>query len=73
MAKAFNKDHGRLVYGETSNEREALFLLFRSTYQFLRNPPAHRFVKGFTEFEILEMVLLTDLLLKIIEKCKLRE
>lgn len=72
MEVAFHAERGKLVFGETRNERQALFQLYRSTFMFLRNPPSHRFVEGFTDFEILEIILLTDLLLKILNKCQLR-
>ena len=73
MEVTFHADRGKLIFGETRNERQALFQLFRSTFMFLRNPPSHRFVEGFTDFEILEIILLTDLLLKILNKCEPRK
>ena len=70
---AFHDEQGKLVFGETKNERQALFQLYRSAFMFMRNPPSHRFVKGFSDVEILEIILLTDLLLKILDKCETRE
>jgi uncharacterized protein (TIGR02391 family) len=72
MEVAFRAERGKLYFGETINERQALFQLYRSAFMFLRNPPSHRFVEWFTDFEILEIILLTDLLLKILNKCELR-
>ena len=69
---AFHDATGKLIFGETQNERQALFQLYRSTFMFLRNPPSHRFVEGFSDFEILEIIMIVDLLLKILEKCELR-
>lgn len=73
IEETFHPEHGKLIFGETKNERQSLFQLYRSTFMFLRNPPSHRFVEGFTDFEILEIILITDLLLKIVNKCELRE
>lgn len=69
--EAFHYETGKLVFGETEAEREGLFLLFRSSFLFLRNPPSHRFVQ-YSEFEIFEMVCLVNLLLDILDKSQVR-
>jgi hypothetical protein len=72
VAEAFHPETGKLTFGKTKAEREGLFHLFRSSILFLRNPPSHRFIREYSEFEIFEMVCLVNLLLKILEKSKVR-
>jgi hypothetical protein len=68
VQEAYHPKMGKLVFGQTEAEREGLFQLFRSSILFLRNPPSHRFIKEYSEFEIFEMVCLVNLLLNILEK-----
>jgi uncharacterized protein (TIGR02391 family) len=71
--EAFNSTKGKLVFGETEPEQIGLSLLFRGSFLLFRNPPAHRFIKEYTEFEVFEIVALVNLLLSILDKCKLRK
>ena len=72
VQQAFHQDTGRLVFGETDAERSALFQIFRSAFLMLRNPPSHRYLKGFAGAEIVEIVLFVDFLLKIVGKATSR-
>jgi len=72
VQEAFHPKTGKLTFGKTEAEREGLFHLFRGSILFLRNPPAHRFIDEYSEFEIFEMVCLVNLLLNILEKSKLK-
>lgn len=72
MKEAYHPKTGKLVFGKTEAEREGLFHLFRSSILFLRNPPSHRFIREYSEFEIFEMVSLVNLLLNILEKSQVR-
>ena len=71
--EALNPKTGKLTFGKTEAEREGLFHLFRSSILFLRNPPSHRFIQEYSEFEIFEIVCLVDLLLSILDKCQPRK
>ena len=65
---AFNPDRGKLVFGETSSERQAVHQIFRSAYLMLGNPPSHRHLEEFAGAEIVEIILSVDFLLKILAK-----
>ena len=69
---AFNPKTGKLVLGKTPAEQEGLFHLYRGSIGFLRNPPSHRFVDYYSEFEIFEIVVHVNLLLNLLDKCKTR-
>lgn len=69
---AFNPKIGKLVLGKTNAEQEGLFHLYRGSIAFLRNPPSHRFVDDYTEFQILEIVFHVNLLLNLLEKSTFR-
>ena len=71
--EAQNPKTGKLSFGKTEGEREGLFHLFRGSILFLRNPPSHRFVKEYSDFEIFEIVCLVNLLLNILDKCEARK
>lgn len=71
--EAFNPKNGKLVLGKTIAEQEGLFHLYRGSILFLRNPPSHRFVTEYSDFEIFEIVVLVNLLLNILEKCQPRQ
>lgn len=71
--EAFNPTKGKLVFGETQPEQLGLSLLFRGSFLLFRNPPAHRFIKEYTKFEVFEIVALINLLLSILDKCQLRK
>jgi hypothetical protein len=68
MDDAFHPERGRLVFGETASERQAVHQLFRSAYMMLRNPPSHRHLEEFSGAEIIEIVMFVDFLLKILGK-----
>jgi len=70
MDEAFNKDRGKLLFGETSSEREAVHQLFRSAYMMLRNPPSHRYLEEFAGAEIVEIIMFVDFLLKVLSKAQ---
>jgi hypothetical protein len=72
MDDAFNPDKGRLIFGETASERQAVHLLFRSAYMMLRNPPSHRYLEEFAGAEIVEVVMFVDFLLKVLAKASER-
>jgi len=71
--EAFNPSKGKLVFGKTQTEQLGLFLLFRGSFLLFRNPPSHRFVGEYTEFEVFEIVTLVNLLLSILDKCQPRK
>jgi len=71
--EALNPKTGKLVFGKTEGEREGLFHLFRGSILFLRNPPSHRFIREYSDFEIFEIVCLVNLLINILYKCQPRE
>lgn len=68
MDLAFNPERGKLVFGETPSERQAVHQVFRSAYMMLRNPPSHRYLEEFAGAEIVEIVMFVDFLLKILTK-----
>lgn len=69
---AFNPNTGRLILGETPSERQALHLLFKGAIGFLRNPPSHRLTEDESNIESFEIIHMIDLLLRIVDKAKLR-
>jgi len=73
VEEAFHPEKGKLIFGKTTAEREGLFHLFRSSILFLRNPPSHRFVEEYSEFEIFEIVCFVNLLLNVLEKSRFRQ
>ncbi len=68
MDVAFHPEKGKLVFGETASERQAVHQVFRSAYMMLRNPPSHRYLEDFAGAEIVEIVMFVDFLLKILTK-----
>jgi hypothetical protein len=68
MDVAFNPERGKLLFGETASERQAVHQVFRSAYLMLRNPPSHRYLEEFAGAEIVEIVMFVDFLLKILKK-----
>ncbi|MGA2459922.1 MAG: TIGR02391 family protein [Candidatus Bathyarchaeia archaeon] len=68
MDDAFHPERGKLVFGETASERQAVHQVFRSAYMMLRNPPSHRYLQEFAGAEIVEIVMFVDFLLKILRK-----
>lgn len=70
--EALNPSKGKLVFGKIQPEQLGTYLLFRGSFLLLRNPPSHRYVGEYTEFEVLEIATLVNLLLGILDKCQLR-
>jgi len=73
IKEAFHPQTGKLTFGKTDAECEGLFHLFRGSILFLRNPPSHRFIQEYSEFEIFEMVCFVNLLLNILEKSQVKQ
>jgi len=72
ITEAFHPQRGKLMFGKTEAEREGLYNLYRGAMLFLRNPPSHRFINEYNDADIFEITCFVDLLLKLIEKCRLR-
>lgn len=70
---AFNPNTGKLTFGETKSEREAFYFLFQGALGFLRNPPSHRLTEDQGNIEPFEIICMVDLLLRIVDKAKLRQ
>jgi uncharacterized protein (TIGR02391 family) len=70
--EALNPSKGKLVFGKTQPEQLGTYLLFRGSFLLFRNPPSHRYIGEYTEFEVLEIATLVNLLLGILDKCQLR-
>jgi len=70
--EAFNPKTGKLTLGETASEREAFYFIFQGALGFLRNPPSHRLTEEENNTETFEIICMVDLLLKIVDKAKLR-
>ncbi|MCK4734745.1 MAG: hypothetical protein KAT65_19990 [Methanophagales archaeon] len=71
IGHAFNPTTGKLILGNTKAEQEAIYFLFSGAMGYLRNPSAHRRIKGSDE-EAFEVMCLVDLLLRHIKKAKPR-
>jgi len=69
---AFNPNTGKLTLGETKSEREAFYFIFQGALGFLRNPPSHRLTEHESDVETFEIICMVDLLLRIVDKAKLR-
>ena len=54
-------------------EQLGTFLLFRGSLLLFRNPPSHRYVGEYPEFEVLEIATLVNLLLNILDKSEFRK
>lgn len=72
MDYAFAANTGKLTLGETASEREALYFVFRGALGFFRNPPSHRLTEDESNIESFEIICMVDLLLRIVDKAKLR-
>jgi hypothetical protein len=68
--EVFHPQKGKLTFGESDAERQALYQIFRSAFLMLRNPPSHRYLEEFAGAEIIEIVMFVDFLLKILTKAK---
>lgn len=68
----FHPNTGKLILGKIPSERQALHLLFKGAIGFLRNPPSHRLEEDESNIESFEIILMIDLLLRIVDKAKLR-
>jgi uncharacterized protein (TIGR02391 family) len=69
---AFNPKTGKLTLGETESERESFYFIFRGALGFLRNPPSHRLTEDESNVETFEIICMVDLLLKLVERARLR-
>lgn len=69
---AFNPNTGKLTLGETKSEREAFYFISQGALGFLRNPPSHRLAEDESDIESFEIICMVDLLLRIVDKAKLR-
>jgi hypothetical protein len=68
VEEAFHAENGKLVFGETTAEKQALYQTYRSSFLMLRNPPSHRYLKEFAGVEIVEIIMFIDFLLKVLSK-----
>lgn len=71
ITAAFNPSTGRLIIGDTENERQSVFLLFKGANGFFRNPVAHKYIDD-EDIAAFEVVCLANKLLKLIEKADTR-
>lgn len=69
---AFNPSAGKLTLGETKSEQEAFYFIFQGALGFLRNPPSHRLTEEESNIEAFEVICITDLLLRFVDKAKFR-
>jgi hypothetical protein len=72
---AFNPVDGKLILGETEDERQSLYLVFEGLADFLRDPPKHHSAEESDErrIEAFEVVCMVDLLIRMIGKARLRD
>jgi len=72
---ACHYDTGKLILGETSDERQSFYFLFRGANGFLRNPPSHHIDEETEEshIEAFRVICMVDLLLSLVDKAELRE
>lgn len=68
---AFNADKGKLILGDTDDEKTSVYMLFRGANGFFRNPVAHKYIddEGIAAFEV---VCLANKLLSLVEKASIR-
>lgn len=69
---AFNPRTGRLYVADIENERESCFLILRGMFGSFRNPASHRLTGNESDVEAFEVILTVDLLLKLIERARVR-
>ena len=69
---AFNPKTGRLYVGDTESERESYFLILRGMFGSFRNPNSHRLTGNDSDVETFEVILTVDLLMKLIERARMR-
>lgn len=69
---AFNPKTGRLFVGDTESERESCFLILRGMFGSFRNPASHRLTGNASDVETFEVIFTADLLLKMIERARMR-
>jgi uncharacterized protein (TIGR02391 family) len=70
---AFNPKSGRLYVGETESERESYFLILRGIFGSFRNPSSHHLTGNESDVESFEIILTVDLLLKLVERARVRD
>jgi len=69
---AFSPKTGRLILGKIPGEQQSVHLLFKGAIGFLRNPPSHSLTEEESNIEAFEIICMTDLLFRIVDKAKLR-
>jgi uncharacterized protein (TIGR02391 family) len=69
---ALEKDNGKLVLSDVSNEQDGVYQLFSGAFAFVRNPPAHKKIQ-YTELEAWQTINLIDYLLSLLRQAKKRE
>ena len=60
-----------MTLGETSAERQGVYLLFKGAFSFLRNPPSHTLSVDPGRNAALKVMALVDLLIKLIDQADL--
>jgi len=72
---AFNTNTGKLILGETSDERQSFYFMFIGANGFLRNPPSHHIDEETSEShnEAFNVICMVDLLLRLVDRAELRE
>lgn len=71
ITEAFNPITGKLILGDTDNERQSVFLLFKGVNGFFRNPVAHKYIDD-EDIAAFELVCLANKLLTLVEKAEFR-
>jgi hypothetical protein len=71
ITAAFNPATGILNIGDTENERQSVFLLFKGANGIFRNPVAHRYIDD-EDIAAFEVVCLANKLLTLIEKADIK-
>jgi len=71
---AFNPNTGKVVLGETKNERQCFYFILAGNMGFLRNPPSHRLTVQTEEssVEAFEITCIVDHLLRLVDRASLR-
>jgi hypothetical protein len=69
---ALDVETGKLIPGETEDEREALYLLFRGATELMREHAAHHLPGEPANVETLEVICLVDFLLRKIDGARPR-
>lgn len=65
---AFHPEDGRLMFGESTGEREGVMFLYRGAFQALRNPVSHRFIETVDEDYARDAIYTVNLLLRLLHE-----